>query len=47
MEYENEIKADEPFDPLMEFVSQNGTVGSPFLVQFYIKGTSKNSNIGI
>jgi hypothetical protein len=26
MEYENEIKADEPFDPLMEFVSQNGTL---------------------
>lgn len=26
MEYENEIKADEPFDPLMEFISQNGTL---------------------
>ena len=24
MEYENEIKADEPFDPLMDFISQNG-----------------------
>ena len=26
MEYENEIKADEPFHPLMEFISQNGTL---------------------
>lgn len=26
IEYENEIKADEPFDPLMEFISQNGTL---------------------
>ena len=26
MEYENEINADEPFDPLMEFISQNKTL---------------------